>query len=375
MNTERESLEILKNDILPYVLEKSSFYKKHLTCFRADTAFSSLPFTDAEMLALHGGKMLCKSLHSIERIRTFYTSGSSSSPKRVYFDEGDMERTVSFFAKHMEYIAPPKKSVLILMSDTKPGSIADLLQRALAKIHRRSIIFGRPSSAESLLALLDKASCIVALPADALYLCRKFPFFRPTSVLLSADYIPRCITQSIEKIWKTAVFEHYGLTESCYGLAVQCKHRKNMHIRNEDFYVEVINPETLQAVEYGVPGEIVISSLKKSAHPFIRYRTGDIGVLSKEKCTCGNATPSLERVCGRIENLGKKINIHALDDMIFSLPQVLSYQASIKKGRLFLTVEGDEIDTSELESALAIPLEVDYRNSPPWQYRGKRVLS
>ncbi len=374
MNTADTQIDILIQDIFPYILENSSFYKKHLSSVKDYSNFSSIPFTDGQTLALHGKKMLCKSLSTVTRIRSFYTSGSTALPKRVYFDEDDMKRTISFFAKYMENIAPDKGTVLILMSDAKVGSIADLLQKALSRIHRKSIIAGRLSSLQGILPLLHEASCIVAMPADAIYLCRIFPFIRPASVLLSADYVPNSIKESITEIWQTKVYEHYGLTESCYGLAVQCDELKDMHIRNEDFYVEIIDPGTLLPLEYGMSGEVVISSLKKSAQPFIRYRTGDMAVLGMDKCTCGYNMPSLKKVFGRIENLNNKINIHNLDEKIFSFPQVLSYNASIKGEKLIVIIEGGSIEESKLELPADIHLEIKYRPCPPWQYPGKREL-
>lgn len=366
--------EIFFHDILPYAIEKSRFYRRLLSSCSKEEDFFSLPFTDAKDLSLHHGEMLCGSLGEIARIRSFYTSGSSAPPKRVFFDAQDMERTIRFFSSGMESIAPPRRLVPILFSDQKPGSIASLLKEALERIGREALIIGRPSSSESLEKILSKAGCIVAMPADAYYLCRKFPRLRPDSVLLSADYLPLSIRRGIERIWNTKVFEHYGLSESCYGLAVQCAHRRNMHIRNRDFYLELIDPKTLLPLPPGRQGEIVISSLQKSALPFIRYRTGDLGELHLEHCACGCFLPSLKRVYGRIENLSQPLNIHYLDEILFSEPGLFSYRAELSEEKLFLYIEGERIAENTLRERIGFPLQIVYEECPPWKEAGKRKL-
>lgn len=370
----RQTQKVFFHDILPYAMEKSAFYRRHLSSCSEESDFLHLPFTDAQDLSLHAPSMLCRSLGKIERIRSFFTSGSTSFPKRVFFDLEDLERTVRFFASGMESIAPRERPVLILFSDERPGSIADLLKTALSEIGREAVIAGRPRSLDSLKGRIGEAGCIVAMPADAYYLCRKLPHLRPDSVLLSADYLPSPIRTGIERIWNTKVFEHYGLSESCYGLAVQCSHRRSMHIRNRDFYLEIIDPETLLPLPFGKRGEIVISSLQKSALPFIRYRTGDLGELCLEYCGCGCFLPSLRKVYGRIENLRQSVNIHLLDEILFSEPGLLSYLAALSEERLFLYVEGEKIAENSLQKRIGFPLQILYEECPPWKEPGKRKL-
>lgn len=97
----------------------------------------------------------------------------------------------------------------------------------------------------------------------------------------------------------------YGLSEVMGpGVAMECHEAQNgLHIMDDHFYVEVIDPETLEPLPEGEPGELVFTSLTKEAFPVIRYRTGDIASLHKEKCACGRTSVRMSRVKGRIDDM------------------------------------------------------------------------
>ncbi|MEH6941281.1 phenylacetate--CoA ligase family protein [Bacillus sp. JJ722] len=97
----------------------------------------------------------------------------------------------------------------------------------------------------------------------------------------------------------------YGLSEVMGpGVAMECHEAQNgLHIAEDHFIVEVINPDTLQPVADGEEGELVFTSLTKEASPIIRYRTGDIASISRGKCSCGRTTIRMSRVKGRIDDM------------------------------------------------------------------------
>ena len=97
----------------------------------------------------------------------------------------------------------------------------------------------------------------------------------------------------------------YGLSEVMGpGIAIECKEEQNgLHIADDHFFVEVIDPETLEPVPEGEEGELVFTSLTKEALPIIRYRTGDIASITKEACGCGRTSIRMSRVKGRIDDM------------------------------------------------------------------------
>ncbi|MGV3489574.1 MAG: phenylacetate--CoA ligase PaaK [Tuberibacillus sp.] len=97
----------------------------------------------------------------------------------------------------------------------------------------------------------------------------------------------------------------YGLSEVVGpGVAIECAEAQNgLHVQEDHFFVEVIDPETLENVPDGMEGELVFTSLTKEAMPIIRYRTGDIASIKREPCRCGRTTVRMSRVKGRIDDM------------------------------------------------------------------------
>ena len=96
----------------------------------------------------------------------------------------------------------------------------------------------------------------------------------------------------------------YGLTElSGPGVAFECEEQRGMHINEDHFIAEVINPETGEVLPVGEKGELVFTSLDKEAFPLLRYRTRDICILSREKCSCGRTFIRMTKPLGRSDDM------------------------------------------------------------------------
>lgn len=341
--------------------QTSDFFRHHLAQVDVQTLDSlkdlhAIPTMDSHVLIEQGMRLLTVSQSQVERVRTVFTSGSTSAPKRFWFTAEDLERTVDFFAAGMQHMAYPDDTVAILMSDATPDSIADLLGRGLARYGALGIPGGH-LELDEMIDLIMQSQTVIGLPAQVYYLSQKQPDFRPRSVLLSADYVPMSLVRAIEQTWKCPVYSHYGLTETCYGLAVQCPGRDSHHLRSADFLVEILNPATGLPKRPGEAGEIVLSSLQPRAVPLIRYRTGDIGTWQMG-CVCHETLPGLGRILGRKEYLQNHINIHALDEVMYSVPGIHGYQARYSNGRLYLLVEGP-VDESEIRQRLTVPFQLE----------------
>lgn len=110
---------------------------------------------------------------------------------------------------------------------------------------------------------------------------------------------------TLEKKLNIKAVDIYGLSEIMGpGVAVECHEEQNgLHIADDHFFVEVIDPDTQQPVADGEDGELVFTSLQKEALPVIRYRTGDIASITREKCGCGRTTTRMSRVKGRTDDM------------------------------------------------------------------------
>ncbi|MBP9566049.1 MAG: phenylacetate--CoA ligase [Sulfurospirillum sp.] len=112
------------------------------------------------------------------------------------------------------------------------------------------------------------------------------------------------LKEEVARVWGIHYCEIYGLSEIIGpGVASNCFESKDLHIFEDHFYPEIIDPKTLEVLPYGEKGELVITSLTKQAFPIIRYRTGDISSLDRTPCTCGRTHVRMKSVMGRVDDM------------------------------------------------------------------------
>ncbi len=110
--------------------------------------------------------------------------------------------------------------------------------------------------------------------------------------------------RDIEKSLGIKAYDIYGLTElSGPGVAFECEEQRGMHINEDHFIAEIIDPNTGEVLPEGTKGELVFTSLDKEAFPLLRYRTRDICVLSREKCSCGRTFIRMAKPMGRSDDM------------------------------------------------------------------------
>ncbi len=109
---------------------------------------------------------------------------------------------------------------------------------------------------------------------------------------------------AIERELGISAFNNYGLSEVIGpGVSGECFLRDGMHIQEDHFLVECLDPDTLEPVAEGEPGELVFTALTKQAFPIIRYRTRDIARLDRRPCDCGRTGIRMSRVIGRTDDM------------------------------------------------------------------------
>ena len=108
----------------------------------------------------------------------------------------------------------------------------------------------------------------------------------------------------IEKKLGIKAYDIYGLTEiSGPGVSFECEEQAGMHVNEDHFIAEVINPVTGEVLPDGEKGELVFTSITKEAFPLLRYRTRDIGILSHKKCSCGRTHVKMTKPLGRSDDM------------------------------------------------------------------------
>jgi phenylacetate-CoA ligase len=122
----------------------------------------------------------------------------------------------------------------------------------------------------------------------------------------------------------------YGLTEIIGpGVAFECSEQSGMHINEDNFIVETIDPDTGEVLPEGSQGEIVFTCITKEAFPLIRYRTRDIGILTREKCSCGRTLIKMKKPAGRSDDMliirGVNVFPSQIESVLLSLGNTAPY--------------------------------------------------
>jgi phenylacetate-CoA ligase len=122
--------------------------------------------------------------------------------------------------------------------------------------------------------------------------------------LFGAEACSDALRARIEERWGISATDNYGLTEVIGpGVAGECEFKDGMHIAEDHFIVEVIDPVSGAPVADGEPGELVITSLTKQRSPALRYRTRDLSRVTRERCPCGRTTVRMHKVIGRTDDM------------------------------------------------------------------------
>jgi phenylacetate-CoA ligase len=141
----------------------------------------------------------------------------------------------------------------------------------------------------------------------------------------------------LQEAWGISFYNCYGLSEMCGpGVAFECPAQQGLHLWEDAYLGEVVDPESGEPVADGEQGELVLTSLTREAMPLIRYRTRDLTAMVPEPCACGRAHRRLARIQGRTDDMfivrGVNIFPIQIERVLMSLPQVgMNYLAVIDR--------------------------------------------
>jgi phenylacetate-CoA ligase len=153
--------------------------------------------------------------------------------------------------------------------------------------------------------------------------------------------------REIQERMNLEAFDIYGLTEIIGpGVSVECPEHNGLHIFEDHFFTEIIDPETGAQLGDGVTGEVVLTTLTKEAMPMIRYRTRDRVTLTREKCACGRTLARMSKVQGRTDDMlivrGVNVFPSQIEEIILSAEGVAPhYVIAIERPK-------NELDTIEV---------------------------
>jgi phenylacetate-CoA ligase len=145
--------------------------------------------------------------------------------------------------------------------------------------------------------------------------------------LFGAEPWSEKIRERIENELGIEAFDVYGLTELCGpGVSIECNEHDGLHIWEDHFLVETIDPETGEVLPAGEEGELIFTSLTKTGLPILRYRTRDISVVENEKCACGRTHSRMMRIRGRSDDMliirGVNVFPSQVEYVLMSFPEL-----------------------------------------------------
>jgi phenylacetate-CoA ligase len=142
-------------------------------------------------------------------------------------------------------------------------------------------------------------------------------------------------------------YDIYGLAEIIGpGVSVECPYHTGLHIAEDHFFPEIINPETGDSLGYDQLGELVFTTLTKEGLPLIRYRTRDRTILRAEKCACGRTMARMEKVLGRTDDMLIIRGVNVFPSQVEHV--LLEFEELEPQYVIFVDREKDRMDTLEV---------------------------
>jgi phenylacetate-CoA ligase len=182
--------------------------------------------------------------------------------------------------------------------------------------------------------------------------------------LFGGEPFTDALREQVEAELGLTAMAFYGLSELCGpGVAAECHARAGLHVQEDHFLVEVVDPDSGEPLPDGSEGELVFTTLAKEALPLIRYRTGDVGSLDRTACECGRTFARVSGLRGRRDDMlivrGVNLFPSNVEHLLLAVPEVAPHYRLIveRDGPLDeLTVECEpaspELDRAELGARL-----------------------
>lgn len=357
-----EDLQLFRfNHLLSRLKERQGHYKELPDHLNSLSELKTLPFTTPEMLSRHPGTFLLTSQSEVSRVISGSTSGTTGPSKRVFYTEQDTAHTVTFFAAGIGEMVKPGDRVMIAFPFSGPFGLGDLIEQAVLRLDAVPVRAGGCKTYQELCERIaeTRPDCYIGFPVPLLsaarfwHSCLRFPddsdmastpsdnrpryhtrhitaydqvlsAFPIRRALVSGDACPAGVMHALERLLGSPLFPHYGSRETGLSGAITCPAHEGMHLKENHIIAEILD-ENLHPVPDGTWGELVITTIGLEAMPLIRYRTGDRARFLAAPCPCGSVTRRLDMV-SRMEN--PSLSMEALDNLLFSLPEVIDYQAA-----------------------------------------------
>ena len=270
-----------------------------------------LPFlTKADLRDAYPYGLLAKPLDECVRIQS--TSGTTGRRVVAFYTQHDVDLWEDCCARAITAVGGTKKDVCQVAYGYGLFTGGPGLNGGSHKVGCLTLPMSSGNTERQIQFMIDlNATILCCTPSYAAYIGEtlKEQGYKPEDIPLKAGIFgaepwTEEMRRGIEKTLGIKAYDIYGLTEtSGPGVAFECEEQTGMHVNEDHFYAEIIDPETGEVLPEGSKGELVFTSITKEAFPLLRYRTKDITVLSREKCSCGRTLIKMKKPMGRSDDM------------------------------------------------------------------------
>lgn len=249
-------------------------------------------------------------------VRVHASSGTTGNPTVVGYTRDDMEHWTEQVARIVVAAGASEETIVQICFGYGMFTGALGLHYGLEKIGATIVPTSSGNTEKQLKFMRDfGTNTIVATPSYCMYLAEaareksgEFPMdlYKVKLGLLGSEGCTPELRDQIEKAWGNGFFvtDNYGMSElNGPGLSGECTERCGLHINEDHFLCEVINPDTLEVLDKGETGELVVTALTKRGIPMLRYRTKDITKIDYDACKCGRTTARMHKIIGRSDDM------------------------------------------------------------------------
>ncbi|MBE6532130.1 MAG: phenylacetate--CoA ligase [Ruminococcaceae bacterium] len=279
-----------------------------------------------------------------ECVRIQSTSGTTGKRVIAYYTQQDIDLWEDCCARAIIAAGADKEDVVQVSYGYGLFTGGPGLNGGSHKVGSLTLPMSSGNTERQLQFMLDmKATVLCCTPSYAAYLGEslKEQGYTPDQIPLKAGIFgaepwTQEMRRSIEQTLGIKAYDIYGLTElSGPGVSFECSEQNGMHINEDHFIAEIINPDTGEVLPEGEKGELVFTALDKQAFPVLRYRTRDICVLSRKKCSCGRTHIRMAKPMGRSDDMMiiRGVNVFPSQIEAVLLAEGFSENYLIKLGR------------------------------------------
>ncbi len=318
----REEVEQLQLERLQATLNR---VYKNVTCYRKKfteqgivpediqslSDLPQLPFTTKEDLRLnYPYGMFAVPLREVVRIHS--SSGTTGKPTVVGYTRNDLKTWSNLVARFMTAVGVTHDDVVQITFGYGMFTGAFGLHYGAETIGASVIPMGSGNTEKQIMIMQDyKTTVLVGTPSYAITLADKMEKMGVDAKSLSlkvglfgGEPWSEAMRREIEGRLFLSATDNYGLSEVIGpGVGGECEHKQGMHIFEDSFYPEIIDPDTGKVLPPGSIGELVLTTLTKEAFPMIRYRTRDITSLDYTQCSCGRTMVRMKKTMGRSDDM------------------------------------------------------------------------